>query len=485
MKTLQEILYKISLLQIAGNTDIAVKNVCFDSRAVQEGSVFVATIGTLADGHQYIETALDKGAKSIVCESMPETFREGITYVLVADSEDTLGRLAANFYDNPSQKLKVVGVTGTNGKTTTVTLLHRLFRALGYNVGLLSTVQNQINEEIIPSTHTTPDAVKLNELMAEMVKRGCSHCFMEASSHAIVQRRIAGIKFVGAVFSNITHDHLDYHQTFDNYIKAKKRLFDDLPNTAFALVNIDDKRGRVMVQNTRANIKTYSLETLANYRGRLIANTLQGLQLEIDGREVWFQLIGNFNAYNLLAVYGTAISLGEDSEEVLLQLSSLQSATGRFERVISPSGITAIIDYAHTPDALTNVLETIAAFRTGNEKVITVVGCGGNRDKTKRPLMAGIACKMSDKVILTSDNPRDEDPETILDEMKVGVSPAHFRRYEIISDRYEAIKKAVEIADNQDIILVAGKGHETYQEIKGVKFPFDDKEIIQKLLLNR
>lgn len=481
MKTLQELLYKVQLLATDGHTDKPVSGIAFDSRSVAEGNVFVATVGTQVDGHQYINKAIEKGATAIVCQTLPETRTEGITYVQVRNSEQALGLMASRFYDNPSAKMKVVGITGTNGKTTTVTLLYRLFRALGYNVGLLSTVQNEINGEVIPSTHTTPDAVQLNALMAEMVRRGCTHCFMEASSHAIVQHRIAGIQFAGAAFSNITHDHLDYHQTFDNYIKAKKQLFDELPAQAFALVNIDDKRGRVMVQNTKANIKTYSLQTMADFRARLISNSLHGLHLEINQQEVWFQLIGNFNAYNLLAVYGVAVSLGEDSDEVLRVLSSLPSAVGRFDRIVSANGITAIVDYAHTPDALQNVLETIAELRTGNEKVITIVGCGGNRDKTKRPIMAGVACQFSDHVILTSDNPRDEEPEDILAQMQAGVTPSNFRKTQTIIDREEAIRKACAMAAPHDIVLVAGKGHETYQEIKGVKYPFDDKKIIEAI----
>jgi UDP-N-acetylmuramoyl-L-alanyl-D-glutamate--2,6-diaminopimelate ligase len=372
-------------------------------------------------------------------------------------------------------------VTGTNGKTTTVTLLHKLFRKLGYNTGLLSTVQNQINETVIPSTHTTPDAIQLNKLLDEMVKTGCTHAFMEVSSHAVVQHRVTGITFTGAVFSNITHDHLDFHQTFDNYIKAKKKFFDDLGSAAFALVNFDDKRGMVMLQNTLAKKHTYSLHNLGDFKGKLIANTLQGLQMEIGGKEVWFKLIGNFNAYNLLGVYGTAVLLGEESEEVLTQLSDLYAAPGRFEQVVSPKGITGIVDYAHTPDALENVLSTIQSLREGNEQVITIVGCGGNRDAAKRPVMAEIACKLSDQVILTSDNPRNEDPQLILDQMLQGVRITDRKKVQVIPDRKEAIQKAYAMALPKDIILVAGKGHENYQEIKGTKYPFDDKQVLQSI----
>ena len=384
--------------------------------------------------------------------------------------------MASNFYDNPSSKLKLVGVTGTNGKTSSVTLLFKLFRQLGHRVGLLSTVQNQIDDDIIPSTHTTPDSVKINELLAEMVRRGCSYCFMEVSSHSVVQERIAGLTFAGGIFTNITHDHLDFHKTFDNYIKAKKGFFDQLPKTAFALVNIDDRRGGIMVQNTAARKETYSLQTVATFKGKLMSDSLFGLQMEVDGQEVWFKLIGKFNAYNLLGVYGAAILLGEDTEEVLTALSAVTPPPGRFEQVVSPNEVVGIVDYAHTPDALQNVLETINELREGNQQVITVVGCGGNRDATKRPEMARIACELSNKVILTSDNPRNEDPFAILEQMQAGVSPVDFKKPQTIEDRREAIRYAVSVAQPHDIILVAGKGHETYQEIKGVKHHFDDRE---------
>jgi UDP-N-acetylmuramoyl-L-alanyl-D-glutamate--2,6-diaminopimelate ligase len=478
---LKDLLYKVSLLSIKGDTSVQISSICFDSRAVQLDSLFIAVKGTQTDGHAYIEKAIDSGAAAIVGEQMPTELKEEVVYVQVSDSAQALGWIAANFYGNPSAKLKLVGVTGTNGKTTTVTLLHKLFRKLGYNTGLLSTVQNQINETVIPSTHTTPDAIQLNKLLDDMVKAGCTHAFMEVSSHAVVQHRVTGISFSGAVFTNITHDHLDFHKTFDNYIRAKKKFFDDLPSSAFALVNLDDKRGLVMMQNTLARRNTFSLQNMGDFKGKLIANTLHGLQMEIGGKEVWFKLIGNFNAYNLLGVYGTAILLGEDSEEVLMELSNLYAAPGRFEQVVSPNGITGIVDYAHTPDALENVLSTIQSLREGNEQVITVVGCGGNRDATKRPVMAEIACKFSDLVILTSDNPRNEDPMDILDQMMQGVKITDRKKIQVIADRKEAIAKACQLAKSKDIILVAGKGHETYQEIKGVKHPFDDRQVLQSI----
>jgi UDP-N-acetylmuramoyl-L-alanyl-D-glutamate--2,6-diaminopimelate ligase len=475
---LKDILYKVSLLSVSGNTGIEVGSIHFDSRAVKKGSVFVATRGTQADGHQYIDTAIEKGAVAIVCEEFPSLQKDGIVYVKVANSSQALGIMASNFYGNPSSKLKLTGVTGTNGKTTTVTLLHALFRKLGYNTGLLSTVENKINEEVIPSTHTTPDAVSLNELLKMMVERGCTHCFMEVSSHSVVQRRIAGLEFTGAIFTNITHDHLDYHKTFEEYIKAKKGFFDGLGSSAFALVNVDDKRGQIMVQNTKAKKYTFSLHTMSDFRAKVKSSTFHGLELEIDGKDVWFKLIGSFNAYNLLGVYAAAVLLGEDKEEVLTQLSDISSARGRFDQVVSKTKITAIIDYAHTPDALKNVLDTINDLRQAGEKLITVVGCGGNRDAAKRPVMADIACKGSDTVILTSDNPRNEEPEAILKEMQKGISISDQKKTITIVDRREAIKTACALANTKDIILIAGKGHETYQEIKGVKHPFDDKKVV-------
>lgn len=462
--------------------DAEVKGLTFDSRKVMPGFAFVAVTGTLSDGHNFIQKAIDAGARAVVCERLPETINEAITYVTVKSSAQALGIMAANFHGNPSEQMKLVGVTGTNGKTTTVTLLYQLFSALGYNVGMISTVENRIIDEPVPATHTTPDPIQLNELLKRMVTAGCTFAFMEVSSHAVDQERIAGLKFAGAMFTNITHDHLDYHKTFENYIKAKKKFFDELSSDAFALVNADDKRGMVMLQNTKASKYTFGLKKMVDYKGKIITNSLEGLELEVGGKNVWFKMIGDFNAYNLLGVYGAAVLLGEESDEVLLQLSALTGAPGRFERVLPGSKITAIVDYAHTPDALKNVLETIGSFRTGTEQVITVVGCGGNRDKTKRPLMASIACKMSDKVVLTSDNPRDEDPMDIIRDMQTGVLPTETRKTLVLADREEAIKTACMMARENDIVLVAGKGHETYQEIKGVKYPFDDRLVMERVI---
>jgi UDP-N-acetylmuramoyl-L-alanyl-D-glutamate--2,6-diaminopimelate ligase len=477
---LSEILYKVSLQAVSGKTDIEINSIIFDSRKVQKDSLFVAIGGTQVDGHDFIVKAIELGASAILCEHLPETLNEEITYIQVENSARAMGFAAANFYQHPSKKLKLVGVTGTNGKTSIATLLFRLFRRLGYRCGLLSTVQNQIDDDIIPSTHTTPDSVKVNELLADMVQKGVSYCFMEVSSHAVVQERITGLEFVGGIFTNLTHDHLDFHGTVDNYLKAKKGFFDQLPASAFALVNTDDKVGKVMLQNTAARKETYSLKNIGTFKGKVLACGLLGLQMEIDNKEVWFKLIGSFNAYNLLGVYGAAILLGEDSDEVLMQLSDIQPPAGRFEQVVSKKNIVGIVDYAHTPDALKNVLETIVDLREGNQTIITVVGCGGNRDATKRPIMAEIACKFSDKVILTSDNPRNEDPMDILEQMQKGVSAIHFKKTQTIEDRHEAILAAVKMAKPEDIILVAGKGHETYQEIKGVKHHFDDKEVLRE-----
>jgi UDP-N-acetylmuramoyl-L-alanyl-D-glutamate--2,6-diaminopimelate ligase len=467
--------------EIVGSTNIAISSVTFDSRRVKKDSLFVATRGTSVDGHSYIEKAIESGAAAIVCEILPELLIEHITYVKVLNSSEALGYIACNFFNNPSEKLKLVGITGTNGKTTTVTLLFNLFRGLGYHVGLLSTVENKINNTIIPSTHTTPDALSLNELLAKMVDAGCQYAFMEVSSHAIVQHRITGINFAGAAFSNITHDHLDYHKTFDEYIKAKKTFFDHLNEDAFALTNADDRNGMVMLQNTKAKKQTYALKSIADYKCRIIENHLNGLLLSIDGQEVWVKLIGSFNAYNVLVVYAISQLLHKDKVQVLTTLSNLNSVEGRFQYVKSKTGIVAIVDYAHTPDALKNVLETIKNIRTGNEQVITIVGCGGDRDAAKRPIMAQIACEYSNKTILTSDNPRSENPEDILNQMQVGVSPVDVKKTLRITDRREAIKTAVALASTGDIILIAGKGHEKYQEILGVKHPFDDFEIIKEL----
>ena len=482
MALLKDIAYKVSLTSTVGDTGVEVSAIHFDSRHVVSGSLFVAVRGTQADGHAYIGKALELGAVAVVCEELPQELAAGITYLQVADSAQALGILASNFFGNPSAKLKLVGVTGTNGKTTTVTLLWDLFRKLGYRVGLLSTVVNRIDDREVPSTHTTPDAVSLNALLADMVKAGCTHAFMEVSSHALVQGRTAGLEFRGGVFSNITHDHLDYHGTFEEYIKAKKLLFDGLPKRAFALVNVDDKRGRVMLQNTKAHKYTFALKGMADYRAKLLTNSFQGLQLEVDGTDVWFQLVGGFNAYNLLGIYAVAVLLDEAPEEVLMQMSTLKTAPGRFEAVPNSYGVIALVDYAHTPDALENVLKTIEEVRTGNEQVITVVGCGGNRDTTKRPKMAAIACELSNRVILTSDNPRNEDPMAIIDDMKAGVSASQVRKTLTQPDRQEAIKTAVSFAQPGDIILVAGKGHETYQEIKGVKHDFDDRVVLREMI---
>ncbi|MBW3468883.1 UDP-N-acetylmuramoyl-L-alanyl-D-glutamate--2,6-diaminopimelate ligase [Arthrospiribacter ruber] len=481
MKVLKDILYKVSLTSTVGDMDREVSGLSFDSRKVIPQSVFVAVKGTLVDGHSFIEIAIGNGATSIVCETLPEKLHDHVTYVQVSQSNVALGIMAANYFENPSEKLKLVAVTGTNGKTSTATLLFQLFVEMGYQVGLLSTVENKINEEVIPSTHTTPDAVSIQSLLRNMVDKGCTHCFMEASSHAIVQGRTAGLSIDGAIFTNISHDHLDYHGTFDEYIKAKKKLFDDLPKSAFALVNADDKRGMVMLQNCKATHQTFGLKYPADFKGKVLSNTIEGLELDINNKQVWFRMIGEFNAYNLLAVFGTAVLLGEEEEEVLMQLSKVPGAQGRFDKV-TVSGITAIVDYAHTPDALENVLKTISGVRTGGEQVITVVGCGGNRDKTKRPIMAKIAAQFSEKVILTSDNPRDENPDEILKEMEAGINPVDFKKTLTISDRREAIKTAVVMAKKGDIILVAGKGHETYQEIKGVKYPFDDRKVVNEML---
>lgn len=481
MKVLKDILYKVSLISTTGDMEVRVSSIVFDSRKADAKSVFVAIAGTQVDGHDFIDSVLEKGCHVIVCERMPETLKEGITYVQVANSAKSLGIIAANFYGNPSEKIKVVAVTGTNGKTTTVTLLHQLFIAMGYSTGLLSTVENKINETVIPATHTTPDAVSVQALLRQMLDEGCTHCFMEASSHAIVQERIAGLKLIGAVFTNITHDHLDYHGTFDEYIKAKKKLFDELPKDAFALVNGDDKRGSVMVQNSKATHQTFALKSPADFKAKIISNTLEGLELEINNKLIWFRMIGAFNAYNILGVLGTAVLLGEDEDEVLMALSGIRGAKGRFDR-ISIGGITAIVDYAHTPDALDNVLKTINGVRTGGEQLITVVGCGGNRDKTKRPIMAKIAVQESDKTILTSDNPRFEDPAEILKDMQAGIGPSEIRKTLTIVDRREAIRTACMLSKKGDIILIAGKGHEDYQEIQGVKHHFDDAEVVTEVL---
>jgi UDP-N-acetylmuramoyl-L-alanyl-D-glutamate--2,6-diaminopimelate ligase len=482
LKLLSDILYKVRLEEVTGSTHMAISSVSFDSRKVKKDSLFIATRGETTDGHKFIDKAIESGAVAIVCENIPEAKHDSVTYVKVTDASFALGIIACNFYDNPSEKLKLVGVTGTNGKTTTVTLLFNLFKSLGYSVGLLSTVQNKINNTVIPSTHTTPDALALNELLHTMTQQNCEYAFMEVSSHAVVQQRIAGLQFAGAIFTNITHDHLDYHKTFDEYIRAKKRFFDMLSGSAFALVNRDDKNGMVMLQNTKATRHTYGLRTVADFKCRIIENHLNGLLLNIDNQEVWVKLIGTFNAYNVLAVYAAAILLGQDRTNVLTALSNLNAVEGRFQYVKSSNGVIGIVDYAHTPDALKNVLETIKDIRSGNEQVITLVGCGGDRDATKRPVMAAIACEYSNKVILTSDNPRSEDPEEILNQMQRGINPNDVKKTLRITDRKEAIKTACSISNKGDIILIAGKGHEKYQEIKGVKYDFDDLEILKETI---
>lgn len=479
---LQDILYKVSIRSVAGNRDVNVNDVQTDSGKVKSGSVFIAVKGTTADGHQFIEKAIGSGAAVIVCEKIPSSVKDGITYVETENSAAAAGYIAHNFFGSPSEKMKVVGVTGTNGKTTIVTLLYKLFTSLGYTCGLLSTVENRIGDNKVPATHTTPGAISLNSLLKQMLDAGCSHVFMEASSHAIQQHRITGLRFAGGVFSNITHDHLDYHQTFDEYIRVKKSFFDSLSSDAFAISNADDKRGTVMLQNTNAKKYFYSLRTLAEFKGKILENNLTGLVMNINDQEVHFRLIGEFNAYNLLAVYGAAICLNEEKQEILRSLSVLTGAEGRFDYIVSAKGkIMAIVDYAHTPDALLNVLATIKKLRKGFEQVITVVGCGGDRDKAKRPVMAEVACEHSDKVIFTSDNPRSEDPAQIIKDMEAGVGTAARKKYISIVDRREAIKTAISLSKKEDIILIAGKGHEKYQEIKGVKNYFDDKEVVREL----
>ena len=461
------------LTQVALNPEVT--DICFDSRKVGQGSCFVAQVGTKVDGHQYIDACIRQGAVAVVCERMPQKVSPQVAYVVVENSDLALGVMADNFYGHPSRQLRLIGITGTNGKTTTVTLLHRMFRQNGYHVGLLSTIVNKIDEVEVPATHTTPDALELNSLLHQMVQAGCQYAFMEVSSHAIVQHRIGGLTFAGGIFSNITHDHLDFHKTMANYIAAKKMFFDNLPAEAFALTNIDDRNGMVMVQNTKARVQTYSLQRMADFRCRVVEDTFQGLQLEMNGREVWTRLVGRFNAYNLTAIYAAAVLSGIDEAEALRLLSTLEAAEGRFQYV-SGKGITAIVDYAHTPDALENVLSTINDIRRDCQQLITVVGCGGDRDKTKRPEMAKIACTLSDRLILTSDNPRTEDPERILDDMEAGLSLEEKGQVVRITDRRQAIKTAVMMAKEGDIILVAGKGHEKYQDINGVKHHFDDRE---------
>lgn len=481
MVILQDILYKVHLTEVHGATNREVTGIQLDSRKVTEGSVFAAIRGALSDGHAFIDNAIAAGAAVIVCEEMPASYADGVTYLKVNNAQEAVAYMAHLFYDEPSLKMKLVGVTGTNGKTTIATLLFKLFTQLGHTCGLVSTVQNQIGAVIIPATHTTPDAVSLNALLKQMAEAGCTHVFMECSSHAIHQHRITGLQFAGALFSNITHDHLDYHKTFEEYIRVKKSFFDHLPASAFAVSNADDKRGEVMLQNTHAKKYFYSLKSATVFKGKILENALTGLVMLVNDREVHFRLIGEFNAYNLLAVYSAAICLGEDKEQVLVKLSMLSGAEGRFDYIISNGLIIGIVDYAHTPDALENVLATIRKLRQGHEQIITVVGCGGDRDKTKRPVMAQSACDLSDRVIFTSDNPRTEDAGQILRDMETGLTSAAKRKYISIIDRREAIKTAVSFAKEDDIILVAGKGHEKYQDISGIKYPFDDKQVLREM----
>jgi UDP-N-acetylmuramoyl-L-alanyl-D-glutamate--2,6-diaminopimelate ligase len=483
MRLLSEILPVKGNAEVIGRDDLMIRSLQFDSRKAGPGDLFFAVKGSTSDGHDFISQAVRNGASAIVCESLPKELPEGVTIVRVSDSPETLGEMASLFYDQPSNRLRLIGITGTNGKTTTVTLLQQLFTGLGYKTGMLSTIRNLVNDREVSATHTTPDPLVINNLLSEMVSEGCEFCFMEVSSHAVDQKRIAGLKFSGGIFSNLTHDHLDYHKTFDAYLKAKKRFFDKLPPEAFALVNKDDKNGLVMLQNCQASKYTYSLLSMADFHCKIVENQFTGLHLNMDGQDVWFRLIGSFNAYNLLSVYACSVLLGQDPSMVLTLLSRMTPVDGRFNYVYGPRHITAVVDYAHTPDALKNVLETIHSIRRQKEKIITVVGAGGNRDSAKRPVMARIACNLSDSVILTSDNPRFEDPALILDQMKAGLESLNSSKVLVIADRLEAIKTAIALAGENDIILVAGKGHETYQEIKGVRYPFDDREILRGLFI--
>ncbi len=482
MIILKEIIYKVAIEAVHGSTDIAIDKMDFDSRNIGANDVFVAIRGAISDGHDYIEKAIWQGAIAIVCDAFPETITKGITYIQVKDTNKAMAYMAANYFENPSKGLKLVGITGTNGKTTVASLLYQLFKKAGFKVGLLSTVKILVDDKEYKATHTTPDSITINHYLSEMVDQGVEYCFMEVSSHGIHQKRTEGLHFEGGVFTNLSHDHLDYHPTFAEYRDVKKSFFDNLPKTAFALSNIDDKNGQVMLQNTSAKKLTYALKSYADYKAQILENQLSGLLLKINGNEVWVKLIGTFNAYNLLAIYGTAVQLGLESLEVLRLLSDLESVSGRFQFIVSNSNITAIVDYAHTPDALENVLKTINDIRTKNEQLITVVGCGGNRDKAKRPIMAGIAAELSDKVILTSDNPRNEDPEVIINEMEQGVAPQNYKKSLSITDRKQAIKTACQLAQPNDIILIAGKGHETYQEIQGIRHDFDDMKIVKEIL---
>lgn len=478
---LKELLKNIKPLNVIGNEEVDITGVNIDSRRIEEGHLFIAMRGTQADGHQFIPKAIELGAKAILCEEIPATPIDGVTYIVVSSTEDCVGKVATCFYSNPSHHVKLVGVTGTNGKTTIATLLYNMFRKMGHKCGLISTVCNYIEEEVLPSSHTTPDAIELNQLLAKMVDAGCEYVFMECSSHAIAQKRIGGLEFAGGIFTNLTRDHLDYHKTFENYRDAKKAFFDMLPKSSFAIINADDKNGMFMVQNTKATVKTYSTRTMADFKARLLECHFEGMYLEFDGKEVGVQFIGKFNVSNLLAVYATAIMLGKKAEDILLVMSTLHSVSGRLEPIHSPQGVTAIVDYAHTPDALENVLNAIHEVLNGKGQVITVCGAGGNRDKGKRPLMAQEAVKQSDKVIITSDNPRFEEPQDIINDMLAGLNAQQMKKVISIVDRKEAIRTACMMAQKGDVILVAGKGHEDYQEIKGVKHHFDDKEVLRDI----
>lgn len=480
---LNELLKAIQPTQVIGNQEVEIKEVNIDSRQVREGDLFMAMRGTQTDGHAYIASAIDKGAVAVLCEDLPEQLNDGVTYIQVKESEDAVGKLATAFYGDPTSKMKLVGVTGTNGKTTIATLLYNTFRYFGYKVGLVSTVCNYIDDEAVPTEHTTPDPITLNRLLGKMADSGCKYAFMEVSSHSIDQKRISGLKFAGGIFTNLTRDHLDYHKTVDNYLRAKKKFFDDMPKDAFCLTNLDDKNGMVMVQNTRAKVCTYSLRSLSDFKGKLLESHFEGMILEFNNRELSVQFIGKFNASNLLAVFGAAVLLGKKEEDVLVALSTLRPVSGRFETVRSPQGFTAIVDYAHTPDALVNVLNAIHGVVEGKGQIITVCGAGGNRDKGKRPLMAKEAAKLSDRVIITSDNPRFEEPQEIINDMLAGLDKDDMRKTISIVDRREAIKTACMLAQPGDVILVAGKGHENYQDVKGVKHHFDDKEVLSEFII--
>ena len=482
MTTVANILSNIKTVQVLGDTSIAITSLCLDSRKAEKGSVFFAVKVSLTDGHKYIPAVIESGAVAIVCQELPVNPSENIVWIQVKDTLDVIGSMACNYYDNPSHEFKLVGVTGTNGKTTVASLLFQLYTRLGYKCGLVSTVQNIIGTTPIPATHTTPDAISLTALLRQMADEDCSFVFMECSSHAIHQNRIKGQKFAGGIFTNITHDHLDYHHTFDNYLKAKKKFFDELDSDAFALTNKDDRNGQVMLQNTSASKYNYAMKGMSDFHCRIIEHDFRGMLLEIDGQEAWYRLTGTFNAYNLLAVYAAAFLLGEEKEQIITTLSTLPPVRGRFEYIQSDSGLIGIVDYAHTPDALKNVLETINQIRSKNEQLITIIGCGGDRDATKRPEMAAVAVELSDRAIFTSDNPRSEDPEAILEDMMQGVPGQHYKKVLKITDRKEAIKTAVALASKGDILLIAGKGHETYQEIKGIKHPFDDRAVLKEMM---